>query len=78
MFRALNAAAGMILFLVGGIGAFIVGCVQGPGNWDPNGFTVLLAVGAVMLGMDLFVEHRQAEGRSRPRSETDRDHMEVL
>lgn len=58
MFRALNAAAGMVLFLIGGIGSFVVWCAQGPANWDPNGFTILLGVGAFMLAVDYWVEDR--------------------
>lgn len=60
MFRALNALVGFLLFLVGGVGQIVTWFVAGPANWDPNGYAVLAAVGVVMLGADLWVEHNQA------------------
>jgi hypothetical protein len=58
--RGLSVLAGFVLFMVGGVGSFIVWCNTDPEQWSPNGFTVLLAVGAFMLAVDLLIEERQA------------------
>lgn len=68
MFRALNAVVGGFLFFFGF--ALLLFGVDG---------SVPLLVGAGMLAVDLLVERKQVERvvRSRPRFESDRDHMEV-
>jgi hypothetical protein len=65
MFRALNAIAGGFLFF---FGAVLV--MFGVDGWVP------LGIGAGLLAVDLFIEHRQHEtAHDRPRFESDVDHM---
>jgi hypothetical protein len=63
MFRALNVLAGMVFFLTGGVGSFIVWCNTYPEQWAGNGFTLLAGVGAILLGLDLVIEQRQEVDR---------------
>ena len=73
MIRGLNAFVGILLFLTGGVGSFVTWCVAGPAGWDANGFTVLLAVGAAMVAVDLWVERNREERRREPVSRIDTD-----
>jgi hypothetical protein len=65
MLRALNAIAGGFLFFFGAGLVFF-----GVDGWVP------LSIGAVLLAVDLLVEHRKpVPVRDRPRFESDVDHM---
>jgi hypothetical protein len=65
MLRALNAIAGGFLFFFGATLVFF-----GVDGWVP------LSIGAALLAVDLFIEHRHHEPvHDRPRFESDVDHM---
>jgi hypothetical protein len=65
MFRALLAVAGAALFMVGILHTIF--------TWNPDGWTVLAAVGVALIWVDTRVEERQAAVSRRP-SALDTDH----